>query len=83
MTSRDSLHRLVDNLPETEIIRAERLLEVLQETAGPPRFSLENAQEDDESETADEAAAVAEAWRDHREGKSLTTEELKRELGLR
>lgn len=43
---------------------------------------LENAPEDDEPETAGEAAAVEEAWREHREGKSLTTEELKRELGL-
>jgi hypothetical protein len=83
MTSRDSLHRLVDDLPETEISRAERLLEVLKETAAPPRYTLENAPEDDEAETPEEAAAVAEAWRDHREGKSLTTEELKRELSRR
>ena len=82
MPSRDSLHRLVDDLPETEISRAERLLEVLKETAEPPRYTLENAPEDDEAETPKEAAAVAEAWRDHREGKSLTTEELKRDLGL-
>jgi hypothetical protein len=82
MTSRDSLHRLVDYLPETEVSRAKRLLEVLWETAEPPRYTLENAPEDDEGETPKEAAAVAEAWREHREGKSLTTEELKRELGL-
>ncbi len=83
MASRDSLHRLVDDLPKTEIARSERLLAVLTETAEPPRFTLENAPEDDEGETPGEAAAVAEAWRDHKEGKSLTTEEeLKRELGL-
>ncbi len=76
MISRNSLHQLVDDLPETEIVRAERLLAVLAETAEPPRFTLENAPEDDEGETPGEAAAVAEAWRDHREGKSLTTEEL-------
>lgn len=44
--------------------------------------SLENAPEDDEPETPEEAAAVAEAWREHKEGKSLTTEELKQKLGL-
>ena len=82
MTSRDSLHRLVDDLPETEVVRAKRMLEVLRETAVPSLYSLENAPEDDEAETPEEAAAVAEAWRDHRAGKSLTTEELKRELGL-
>jgi hypothetical protein len=80
MASRDSLHRLVDDLPEAEISRAERLLEVLKETAEPSRYTLENAPYDDEAETPQEAAAVAEAWRDHREGKSLTTEKLKREL---
>ena len=82
MPSRDSLHRLVDDLPENELSRAERLLEVLKETAEPRRYTLENAPEDEEAETPQEAAAVAEAWRDHREGKILTTEELKRDLGL-
>lgn len=83
MPSRDSLHRLVDDLPESEIVRAERVLEALKETAGAPRvYTLENAPEGDEPETPEEAAAVAEAWREHREGKRLTTEELKRELGL-
>lgn len=82
MALRDSLHRLVDDLPETEIARAERLLVVLKETAEPPLHTLENTPEDDEHETPGEAAAVAEAWREHGEGKSLTTEELKRKLGL-
>jgi hypothetical protein len=82
MALRDSLHRLVDDLPETEIGRAERLLQVLKETAEPPLYTLENAPEDVEPETPEEAAAVVEAWREHREGKSLTTEEVKRELGL-
>lgn len=66
MTSRDSLHRLVDDLPETEFVRAERMLEVLKETAAPPLYTLESAPEDNEAETHEEAAAVSEAWRDHR-----------------
>lgn len=82
MPSRDSLHRLIDDLPESEIFRAERVLQALKETAGTPAYTLENAPEDDELETAEEAAAVAEAWRERAEGKSLTTEQLKRELGL-
>jgi predicted transcriptional regulator len=82
MASRDSLHRIVDDLPETEIARAERLLEVLKETAEPRLYTLESAPADDEPETAEEAAAVAEAWRDHKAGKSLTTEELMRKLDL-
>jgi hypothetical protein len=79
MALRDSLHRLVDDLPESEINRAERLLRVLKETA-EPLYTLENAPEDDEPETPEEAAAVEEAWREYREGKSLTTEELIRLL---
>jgi hypothetical protein len=82
MTSRDSLHRLVDTLPESEVLRAERVLQVLKETAGTPLYSLEDAPEDDESETPEEASAVANAWREHAEGKSFTTEELRRELKL-
>lgn len=82
MASRQNLHRLVEDLPETEITRAQRLLEVLREMAEPPHFTLENAPEDEEAETPEEAAAVAEAWREHKEGKSLTTDELKRSLGL-
>jgi len=64
MLSRDSLHRLIDDLPESEITRAERLLEVRKETA-EPLYTLENAPEDEESETAEEAAAVMEAWKEH------------------
>jgi hypothetical protein len=82
MASRDSLHRMIDDLPETEIPRAERILEALKETADGPLYTLENAPETDEPETPEEAAAAAEAWREHREGKSITTEELKRELGI-
>jgi hypothetical protein len=55
MTSRDSLHRLVDTLPESEVLRAERVLQVLKETSGTPLYSLENAPEDDEPETPEEA----------------------------
>jgi hypothetical protein len=83
MTSRDSLHRLIDDLPESEIVRVERVLQALRETAPPPSFTLENAPEDDELESPGEAAAVAEAWKEHREGKGFTTAELKQKLGLR
>lgn len=54
---------------------------MLRESAAAPLYTLENAPEG-EPETPEEAAAVAEAWREHEEGKTLTTEELKRELGL-
>ena len=82
MSSRDSLHRLIEDLPESELVRAERVLEVLKETAEGSLHTLENAPDDDVLETPEEAAAVAQAWQEHRAGKSLTTKELKRDLGL-
>lgn len=80
MSPRDNLHRLIDDLPESEIPRVARVLETLREAAEEPLFTLDNAPESDEPETAEEAAAVAEAWREHREGKGATTEELKTEV---
>jgi hypothetical protein len=79
MSSRDSLHQLVDNLPDSEIFRAERVLQVLRETADPVVYALENAREDDEPESSEEALAVAEAWRDD---ETLTTDEVKERLGI-
>ena len=55
---------------------------MLKEAAERPLHTLENAPENDEAETPEEAAAMAEAWQEYREGKSLGTEELKRQLGL-
>lgn len=66
---------------DTDRLPADRL-RLLKEMAEPPHFALENAPEDDEAETPEEVAAVAEAWREHKEGQSLTTDELKRSLGL-
>jgi len=46
-------------------------------------FLLDTAPEDDEPETPEERAAVEEALREVEEGESgLTSEELKRELGI-
>jgi hypothetical protein len=49
-----------------ELTRAQHLPEVLREMAEPPHFA---APEDNEAETPEEAAAVAEAWREHKDGK--------------
>ena len=66
MPSRASLHRLIDDLPETEIPRAERVLEALREAA-EPLCTLENAPEDDV--LTSQSCRRAEAWREHAEGK--------------
>ena len=84
MSSRDALHRLVEELPESEVPRAERVLEALKETAEPegPLYTLDTAPLDDEPETEDERAAVAEAREEHRRGEGVPHEEVKRRWGL-
>jgi hypothetical protein len=84
MPSRDALHRLVEELPESEVQRAERVLDALKDAAEHegPLYSLENAPADDEPETTAERAAVAEAWDEHRRDEGFSTEQLRRDLGL-
>lgn len=82
MTTKDDLHRLVDQLPEGELATAERLLRDLCGGEDPLLRFLEAAPVDDEPETEEERAAVAAAWEAIRHGEVLTDEELRRELGL-
>lgn len=86
MPNRNTLHQLVDQLPENEIGRARHVLAALLEAAeeeDPVLRSLRSAPADDEAETDEERSAVEEALQEVREGKpGLTTAELKRELGL-
>jgi hypothetical protein len=80
--TRESLHRLIDELPEVDLPTAARVLGALNATADPVVQALDQAPEDDEPETAEEASAVASAWAERRRGESLTTEEVRRKLGL-
>jgi len=80
--TRDSLHKLIDELPETDLPTAARVLEALRATADPTSQALDHAPEDDEAETAEEAAAVTAAWQERRLGEGLTTAEVRRKLGL-
>lgn len=79
---RDNLHKLIDELPESDLPTVERVLEVLRATADPVREALDSAPEDDEPEADEEGGAVATAWDEHRKGEHLTTEELRPKLGL-
>lgn len=80
--TRETLHRLVDDLDERDVPTAARVLEALRETAGesdPVLWALENAPLDDEPETEEERAAAAEA---RAETELIPHEEVKRQLGL-
>ena len=76
MTTKEALHRLIDQLPED---RAERLLDAVQD---PILLSRLTAPIDDEPETDEERAAVAEARADVARGDLIATDLLSRELGL-
>jgi hypothetical protein len=83
MTTRDRLHDLIDQLPEAGLEGAHRYLEALREAGGDTLLaSLLLAPEDDEPETPEEAAAVAEAREAIARGEVYTLDEVKRELGL-
>jgi hypothetical protein len=83
MTTKDTLHQLIDDLPDVAIPEAARFLKNLcSHAAGElPRF-LAQAPWDDEPETDEERAAVAEARDDLRNGRTVSMDEVKREFGL-
>ena len=79
MTTREALYRLVDSIPSAQLDDARKLLEPL---ADPLLTTLANAPYDDEPETDDERAAVAEAREGYRRGEWVSSDEVRRELGL-
>ncbi len=77
------LHRLIDDLPESEHATAWRVLEGLRVLGkAGPLYTAETAPIDDEPETDEERAAVAEAKAELARREGITTEELRRQLGL-
>jgi hypothetical protein len=82
MTSKDTLHALIDTLPETKLDAARLYLEALRAEDDPVLHALLNAPDDDEPETEEERAAVQEAREASARGDVYTLEEVSRELGL-
>lgn len=80
--SKEKLHRLVDELPNSEVHAARRYLEYLRNLRDPVLRAFLEAPEDDEPETPEEREAMVEAYRDVEAGRVLPLEEVKRELGL-
>jgi hypothetical protein len=74
---RDTLHRLVDALPESELAVAERFLNYLRATADPVLRALLEAPLDDEPETDEERRAVHEAREELARGEVRTLEVLR------
>ncbi len=83
--TRDAIRQLVDDLDERDLPTAERLLCALRDTSDANHRllrNLANAPLDDEPETEEERAAVAEARQELLEGRGIPHEEAIRRLGL-
>ena len=82
MVTREELHQIVDWLPDAMLAAGGQAgLDFLKQT-DPVLYALVTAPEDDEPETEEERAAVAEAYEDIAQGNVISHEELIRELGL-
>lgn len=82
MCQRATLHSLVDALPEEDLATAGRLLAGLAATADPVQRALLLAPPDDEPDADDDDGGLTEARREVARGEGVSTEELRRELGL-
>ncbi len=85
MTTKERLHQLVEELPESEVATAERVLAALRAVANveadPLLRALLAAPADDEPVSAEDAQALREAREDFSAGRTVALADLKRELG--
>ncbi|MGD0498854.1 MAG: hypothetical protein ABSC23_10515 [Bryobacteraceae bacterium] len=79
--SRDTLHDLVDRIPDEELPAAKRFLEYL--AVSPAYRAALSAPADDEPVTEADIAAIARASAEVRAGKVVSHDEILREFGLR
>ena len=79
---RETLHRIVDELPDTELLAAKRYMEYLRNMSDPLVRKLAEAPYYDEPLTAEDEAALQEGLADFAAGRVYPSEEVKRELGL-
>lgn len=81
MSDREHAHQLIDRLPEMQL---SGLVQFLETIVDPVTTALRNAPLDDEPESDDEKAAVAEArtWLQGNGGKGISHAEAMRRLGL-
>ena len=77
--SRDTLHELVDRIPEEELPAAQRFLEYL--VVSPAYRAALSAPPDDEPLTEADVAAIARARDEVRAGKVIPHDEILREFG--
>ncbi|MBI4319596.1 MAG: hypothetical protein HY675_13995 [Chloroflexi bacterium] len=81
MTVKEKLHKLIDELPDSQLVEAERALDKLRKRglSELPRI-LADALYDDEAETQEELDAVRKAREDLAAGRVMSHEEARRRL---
>jgi hypothetical protein len=80
MTAKEKLHQAIDDLSELE---AEEMLELIarRRERDPMIAAFEDAPEDDEPFTNEDAAAADEAWESYKRGEGIPLDEIRREFG--
>ena len=84
MTTKERIHQLVEDLPESELETAKRVLEALSalSLSNPVVEALANAPVDDESVSDEEAQAIEEGERDIEAGQVVSVDQVRTRLGL-
>lgn len=80
MSMRENVHRLVEQVPASELHAAMRYLEYLRDKGEAFLKALEAAPLDDEPLTAEEIQAMEQARGEIARGETMSLEELEREL---
>ncbi len=80
MTTKQEVHRLLDQLPKDDLGTAKLFLEFLRYKNDPVLKAFLTAPEDDEPVTKEEQAALDEAYEDVRAGRMVSHKEAKRRL---
>lgn len=68
MTTKEQLHHLIDQLPESDVGVVTRLLEALRDTEDPVLRLLAGAPEEDQAPTDDDIKAMTEGRAQYRRG---------------
>ena len=84
MTTKERIHQLVEDLPESELETAKRVLEALSalSLSNPVVEALANAPVDDESVSDEEAQSIEEGERDIEAGQVVSVDQVRTRLGL-
>ena len=80
--TRTALRKLIDQLPESELVAAHRYLCYLRDEGDPVLQAFLNAPLDDEPLTEEDIKAIGDGKEDIKAGRVYTLEQVKTELGL-